>query len=333
MKITRVAVLGAGSWGATLADLLGRKGLDVRLWDAHAEPLERLREERHPFGIPELRLSEGVRLCDDIEAAMRGSDAALLACPAQALDSLAARIAALPGSSHPASLVVVAKGIEVSTGRLPAEVLSAHLPLPLAVLSGPCIAREVAKGVPTSAVAASAHGKLATAVQEACMTARFRIYTHDDVVGVELGGALKNVVAIAAGATDGLGFGDNTKAALVCRGLAEMTRLAGALGAQQRTLAGLAGLGDLTVTCFSPHSRNRTFGECLAKGESAAAIVDRLGQVVEGVPTARAAVELAMKHGVEVPIMSAVHHLCTGRLTAVQALDQLMNRDPKPEFA
>ncbi|MBX3729605.1 MAG: NAD(P)-dependent glycerol-3-phosphate dehydrogenase [Candidatus Sumerlaeia bacterium] len=331
-EATRIAVLGAGAWGSTFADLLARKGHAVTLWDIRAEALERLAHERHPFGVPELRLAESVRLQADLATAVADAEVIVFVIPSQATAELAARLSG-PTAGRSPLVVLASKGLDIPTSSPLSDVIRRALPhCRVGVVSGPCIAREVAQGVPTSVVAASDRPEDARFLRDLVATPALRAYTQHDVLGVELGGALKNVIAIAAGVGDGLGFGANTKSALLTRGLAEMSRLATALGAEGVTLFGLAGLGDLAVTCFSPHSRNRTFGEHLGRGLTPAAAREAIGMVVEGEPTARAARDLARRQGLEMPITEVVVGLCDGVLSARDAVVALMQRELKDEF-
>lgn len=324
----RVAVLGAGAWGATLADVLARRGCRVVAWEAVAEARAALQRDRAPRGVPELKLHDSVVVTSDLDEALDGAQWVVLVIPSQALAGLSATLAARP----PAKLILASKGIDVASGRLLSEVVAQALPgWPLVVLSGPCIAREVAAGVPTTLVSASDDEAAATAVRDVVSGPTLRLYTQSDVRGVELGGALKNIIAIAAGMSDGLGFGANTKSALLTRGLAEMARLGEALGARPSTFYGLAGLGDLAVTCFSPHSRNRQFGERLAHGEGAAAARAAIGMTVEGEPTARAALAIAESRGVEMPITRLVVEVLDDRTSAADGVARLMGRELKAE--
>lgn len=331
-RIRSIAILAAGAWGCTLADMLSRSGVGVRLWDPSAETIHWLRESHRPRHMQEVDLHHEIRLTTDLAEALAGCDAAAIVAPSQAIDGLCAQIAGLGPGAHPRVFVLASKGIDIPSRRLLADVVLAHLDVSVAVLSGPCIAREVARRVPTSAVVACPDEAAGAALQAVFSTPWLRIYRQSDIRGVELGGALKNVIAIGAGASDGLGFGDNSKSALLCRGLAEMTRLSVALGADARTLAGLAGLGDLAVTCFSPYSRNRKFGELLAKGRTPAAAAEEVGQVVEGMPTAEAALDLARRAGVDTPIIRVVHQMCREAITPLEALESLMTRGLKSEF-
>lgn len=332
--IGHVAVLGAGAWGSTIADMLARKGVPVRLWDHAALSIERLRSERHPFGVPELKLHEAVTLELDLASAVMGAGVLILVVPSQAIGRLMERLAKTLGPDADCLIGLASKGIDVATLRPLSDVVEAALPNgSVGVVSGPCIAREVARGIPTSVVAAARKPEDAALLREVFGTGNLRVYTHDDVLGVELGGALKNVIAIAAGMGDGLGFGANSKAALMTRGLAEIARLAAALGANPKTIYGLSGLGDLTVTCFSPHSRNRTFGEHLGSGKTASEARHAIGMVVEGEPTAQAALRLARDNGIDMPITEIVVGICQGRLAAKDAVRKLMEREPRDEFA
>lgn len=324
-----IAVLGAGSWGATLAAMLAHRGHRVRLWTHREEELLRLAELRHPPGVPELRLP-AVTLTTNLPQAISGADAALIAIPAQTVGALCRQLAGL-GAVPP--LIIASKGIDIATLQPLSELIESQLPgVTVGVVSGPCIAREVALGIPTSVVAASESEALSRTMQEWLASPTFRVYRQEDVLGVEYGGALKNVIAIAAGVGDGLGFGANSKSALLTRGLAEMSRFAVAHGAKASTIAGLAGLGDLCVTCFSPYSRNRRFGEALGKGGSAAEAMAAIGETVEGAPTAEAVVREAARKGIEVPIAEAVTRIIAGEWSPRDAVGALMTRGLKEEF-
>ena len=268
-KLERITVLGGGAWGSTVADILARNGLNVLIWDIAEETAEMLTKERCPFGVPELNLHESVVITNDLEEAVAEADTLVMAVASQAVGEVSGNVARALPAGHAPFVMNVAKGIDTKTLNLLGDTIKRSLPdCPYGLLSGPCIAREVAKGVPTSFVCASEVHEHAVRVRDLISTPTLRAYTQDDLIGVELGGALKNPIAIAAGVGDGLGYGANSKAGLMTRGLAEIARLAVALGAKQTTMFGLAGLGDLAVTCFSEHSRNRTFGEALGKGRS-----------------------------------------------------------------
>lgn len=328
---TSICVLGSGSWGATLAGHLHQLGHRVSLWCHDPAEVEALRREGHPPGVPELKLPALALMTSDLGRALSGVEAAVVVIPSQAVDALCGKIAALP--SPPPIMILASKGIDLRTRRPLSDVIAARLHNSrVAVVSGPCIAREVALGVPTSVVAACDDGGVAARVQHWFASAAFRVYRQEDVLGVEYGGALKNVIAIAAGVSDGLGFGANSKSALLTRGLAEMQRFATAHGAQARTIAGLAGLGDLCVTCFSPHSRNRRFGEALGRGMKPEDALREIGETVEGVATARAVVELARSEGMEVPVAEVVCRIVAGEWTPQEAVERLMGRRLKEEF-
>lgn len=315
-----------------MADLLARKGVPVRLWDHDSAKLDLLSHERRPFGVPELELDESVRLAETIEEALDGTTVVVFVVPSQAVRGLAAQISA-SRFGEPRMAVLASKGLDVETLSPLSEVIANALPhWSVGVVSGPCIAREVARCVPTSVVAACADPAGAIRLRGLFASESLRVYTQPDVLGVELGGALKNIIAIAAGIGDGLGFGANTKSALMTRGLAEISRLAGTLGAHPVTLFGLAGLGDLAVTCFSPHSRNRTYGELLGKGTEPSQAREQIGMTVEGEPTARAALRIAGARGIDMPITQAVVAICDHKLSAKQAVTELMTRELKDEF-
>ena len=324
------AVLGAGSWGTALALVLARNGHEVRLW-GHDPALVRAIAERgyNPRYLAGIALPAAIRAQADLSAAVAGVDAVLIAVPSHAfaasLDALAGRL--------PAGLPVVwaTKGLAPAGGGLLHELAAARLPgHPLAVLSGPSFAGEVARGLPTAVVLASDRDARALAAD--FHAERFRVYPSDDMIGVELGGAVKNVLAIATGIADGLGFGANTRAGLITRGLAEVRRLGAALGADDRTLTGLAGMGDLILTCTDDQSRNRRMGLALGRGESIEAAAEAIGEVVEGVRTALEVGALGRRRGVDLPICSAVEAIVAGRLTPMAAARGLMEREPGAEF-
>jgi glycerol-3-phosphate dehydrogenase (NAD(P)+) len=327
-----ITVVGTGGWGTALAVLLHGNGHEVALWGRLKEEVEPILAagENQAF-LPGVKIPKDILLTLDIKMALQNADLVVLAVPSHGMRPICNLVRdALPTG---APLVSVAKGIENETGARMSEVIAQVLETErVAVLSGPSHAEEVGRGIPTAVVVAAKDPALATGAQKAFMNERFRIYTHDDIIGVELGGALKNVIAIAAGACDGIGFGDNTKAALCTRGLAEMTRLGVALGARRETFFGLSGMGDLIVTAFSRHSRNRGFGERLGKGETPEQIGASTQMVAEGVKTARSAYQLAQRHAVDAPIMSQVHAILYEGKAPRQAVRDLMTRGAKPEF-
>jgi glycerol-3-phosphate dehydrogenase (NAD(P)+) len=331
---TTFAVLGDGAWGTALAVLLaGRDDHRVRLWSARRENgllLQQRRENVHL--LPGVAIPEAVELTLDVRAAVAGADLWVTAVPTAHLRATLARVRDELGAGAVPPVVSLTKGIEVGTLRRPSEILAEVLGAErLVVLSGPSHAEEVSRGQPTVVVAACANGELARRVQGCFNTERFRVYTNDDPLGVELAGALKNVIGVAAGLCDGLGFGDNARSALLTRGLAEMTRFGVALGARASTFAGLAGLGDLMTTCFSRHGRNRQLGERLARGEALDAIRASTHKVAEGVTTAQAVHDEALQLGVETPIMTEVYRVLYEGKPPREAASELMLRSPREE--
>ncbi len=330
----RVVVVGAGSWGTALASVLARNAHDVVLWARELDVVEQInRAHENQRFLPGVPLPEGVRASSDLAESVARADVIVNVVPSQFAGSVMAEAA--PHVRAGAQVVSATKGIETSTLRRMDEVLRDVLgPERMAgftVLSGPSFALEVAHGAPTAVVAASADRAAAERVQRLFQNGFFRVYTNPDVVGVELGGALKNVIAIAAGMSAGLGFGHNTLAALITRGLAEMTRLGVAMGARASTFAGLAGMGDLVLTCTGELSRNRSVGVRLGQGESLASILGDMSAVAEGVKTAQAAHGLAEREGVEMPITAEVRAILVEGRDPKEALSNLMQRDPKPE--
>jgi glycerol-3-phosphate dehydrogenase (NAD(P)+) len=331
----RCSVLGAGSWGTALAGLLAGKGYTVTAWDKDAGVLADIaKQHRNERYLPGITLGSTLHAAGDMVRALEGADLVVLAVPSPAVRPVVIEAKRHIHAGTP--IVCVAKGIEVETLMTMSEVLEDVLPVPLhpyvAVLSGPSFAKEVAKGLPTAVTVAARWERVAKQVQDAFHTKTFRPYTSGDVVGVEIGGCVKNVVAIAAGMADGLGFGANALAALVTRGLAEISRLAVRKGANPLTLSGLAGLGDLVLTCSSDLSRNRTVGRGLAAGKSAAEVEKELGQVAEGVRNARSARDLARKLGVEMPITETMYRVLYEGMPPRDAVTALMMRETKPEM-
>lgn len=322
----KIEVVGAGSWGLALARLLALKGHAVRLWAREEDGPDALRATREsPVYLPGVKLPESVEVVTETRP---DSDMAVLAIPSHVMRSAVAE----HRYSEKTILVSVAKGIENDTLMTMDEVIQeAAGPCRVVALSGPTHAEEVSRELPASIVAASADPGASEATQNAFNTDRFRVYTSADVVGVELGGALKNVIAIAAGICDGLGLGDNSKAALITRGLAEMARLGEAMGADPLTFAGLSGMGDLIVTCQSRHSRNRGLGERVAKGMTLDEALAASPMVAEGVRTTRSARALAERHGVEMPITEQVYRILFEGAAIPEALSELMLRDVKAE--
>ncbi|HTL99565.1 MAG TPA: NAD(P)H-dependent glycerol-3-phosphate dehydrogenase [Candidatus Omnitrophota bacterium] len=332
-----IAVIGGGGWGTALAALLTKNGHAVRLWVYEADLAERMgRERRNDVFLPGVPIPEAVAITPDLAEAAADSSAILFATPSHALRATASRLAAEKTALAAARLIVIAtKGLEKDTHRRMSEVVQETLAAPLGtdpvVLAGPSHAEEVARGIPTAVVAACRDHGRAAAVQEAFSSETFRVYTNDDVLGVEIAVALKNVVAIAAGISDGLGFGDSTKGALLTRGLAEIARLGEALGARPETFSGLAGMGDLIATATSRHSRNRRLGEAVGRGATLAEALAASPMVAEGVGTAQAAVDLAARLGIELPIAEQVRAILYEGKSARSAMRELLTRDLKPE--
>jgi glycerol-3-phosphate dehydrogenase (NAD(P)+) len=329
-----VTVLGAGSWGTTLALVLLGNGHDVTLWAYTVEQTEHMREKRENSEfLPGVPLPPNLKIMNDLERSCEDRDMIVMAVPSQYLRSVIRKIAPLPLDQT--IICNVAKGIENETLMTMSEVLLDVLQHErkenLAILSGPSHAEEVSRQIPTAVVAASFKSKTSKIVQDAFMTKYFRVYVNDDIRGVELGGSLKNVIAIAAGISDGAGFGDNTKAAIMTRGIYEITRLGVKLGAQPRTFAGLSGMGDLIVTCMSHHSRNRYVGEQLGKGRKLDAVLKEMVMVAEGVATARSVRELEKKYDIELPIMTEVYNVLFEDKEPMQATYDLMTRHGKGE--
>ena len=329
----RVAVLGAGSWGTTFAKVLADAGCSVTLHARRPELVSAITESRENADyLPGVRLPEAVRATGDPAEALDRADVVVLAVPSQTLrDNLAGWAPLLPGD---ASLLSLMKGVELGTTKRMSEVIcevTGAGPERVAALSGPNLAREIADEQPSATVIACTDTDRGAVLQGACHTPYFRPYTNADLVGCELGGAVKNVIALACGVATGLGFGDNTRASLITRGLAETARLGMALGAEPSTFAGLAGLGDLVATCSSPLSRNRSFGENLGKGMTTEEITASTRQVAEGVKSCSSLLALAEKADVYAPIVHAVHAVVEGEMTAADMLTELISREAKHE--
>jgi glycerol-3-phosphate dehydrogenase (NAD(P)+) len=335
MSPDKIAVIGTGSWGTTLAVLAARLGRNVTLWARTADEAAALnaRRENTEF-LPGIPLPLILHVTSDLEQTVRDASLVLVVVPSQLFRGNVRLLR--PYLRTDAIVVSAAKGIELDSLLRMSEILRAELPnLPpehLGILSGPNIAREIAAGLPATTVVAATAEDTARAVQEQLMAPSFRIYTHTDVTGVELAGALKNVYAIAAGVADGYSVGENAKAALLTRALAEMTRLGTALGANPLTFAGLAGVGDLICTCNSHHSRNHTVGEQLAQGRSLVEIQSGMKMVAEGISTTKAAQGMARKYDIEMPLVDQVHAVLFEGKTPRQAIGDLLGRSAKTEF-
>ena len=331
MTAKRVTIIGDGGWGTALALVLHENGHRVRVWGPFPEIIAAIRKrgENVDF-LPDVPLPPEIHWTVDRAEAVEDADAVILAVPTKYLNDVALSFASLIPRS--AQVMSVAKGLDRVTHRRMSEMAQALLQRPcVAALSGPSHAEEVARRVPTAVTVASEDHDLAVALQTLLANARFRVYTSSDVVGVELGGALKNVIAIAVGVSDGIGFGDNTRAALITRGLAEITRLGVALGASPRTFAGLSGMGDLIVTCTSRLSRNRAIGERIGNGEPVDAILSGMKQAAEGVWNCAAAQALAREHDIPVPITDEVVAMVHEGKAPREAVESLMGRDAKSE--
>ena len=329
----KIGVIGAGSWGTALAVTLSDKGHSVKIWDLDKDHLDSMAKERENRKyLPGVKFGDNLETAADLKKVTDGADLILFSVPAQHFRSAFEN--ALPYLKPEMILVNVAKGIEQKTLKRLSEIAAESMPdAKYVVLSGPSHAEEVGIKLPTTVSVASKDMKLAEEVQDIFMTDRFRVYTSTDVTGLELGGALKNIIALGAGISDGMGFGDNAKAALMTRGIVEITRLGVALGAKPETFAGLAGVGDLIVTCTSMHSRNRRCGIMIGEGLDPKEAVKRVGMVVEGMFTAEAAYELARQVGVEMPITEQIYKAINGQTDPRDAVNSLMTRERKEENA
>lgn len=328
-----IAVIGAGSWGTALAVHLARNGLRVRLWDHDPEHVASLRAEgRNTRYLPDIPLPKAIEPMAELRGALAGTRDVLIVVPSHVFRSVLEQVAPLLAEGN--RLIWATKGLEMASGKLIHQVVEDVVDQrhPYAVISGPTFAGEVARGLPTAATVASGDAGFAAEIAELLHGDAFRAYTSEDVTGVQLGGAVKNVLAIAAGISDGLGFGANARAALITRGLAEMLRLGAAMGGKKETFMGLSGMGDLVLTCTDDQSRNRRFGLALAAGHSQEAARAAIGQVVEGTLTARVVKQLAATREVEMPITEAVYRVLYEDLDPREAVHELFARAQKPEF-
>jgi len=327
----RCAVVGAGAWGTALADLLACNGHEVRLWVLEPGVMTAINERReNPVFLPGMRLAQSLRATQDHRTALEGAELIVYATPSQYLREISRSGAAHVSPS--AVLVVASKGIEQKTLALMSDVVGEEATgRPVVAISGPSFAVEVAAHQPTAIVAASADARAARHTQDAMSNATFRVYTHDDLVGVELGGALKNVMAVATGIVEGLGLGNNSRAALITRGLAEMTRLGVSLGARASTFAGLAGIGDLVLTCTGALSRNRAVGVAIGQGQTLEEALEGKPTVAEGVITTKSALALAQREDVEMPIVTTVYRILFEGHSAKRAIPELMARGLRAE--
>jgi glycerol-3-phosphate dehydrogenase (NAD(P)+) len=331
--MAKVSILGAGAWGTAIAILLGNNGHEVTLWSALESEVKLLNEERElKDKLPGAKLPDSVAVCGDLEEACRDKELLVFAVASPFVRNTAK--IAKPYIKERQIVVNVAKGIEESTLNTLTDILKEELGhADVAVLSGPSHAEEVSRGIPTTCVVGAETKASAYFIQDVFMSERFRVYTSPDVVGIELGGSIKNVIALAAGIADGLGFGDNTKAALMTRGIAEISRLGLAMGGKMETFAGLSGVGDLIVTCTSKHSRNRNAGFLIGQGYTMEKAMEEVNQVVEGVFSAKATLGLAKKYNVEMPIVEQVNLVLFENKSAKEAVTDLLLRDKRREYS
>ena len=325
-----VGIIGAGTWGTALAVLLNNNGQDVTIWSAFDTEIQEMSRTRRHKNLPEVVLPDPIQMTADLRTAMAEKDMLIMAVPSVYVRSTAAKMKEY--LRYGQIVVDVAKGIEEQSLMTMSQVIEEELPLAeVAVLSGPSHAEEVSRGLPTTCVTGAKSKKTAEYIQTIFMSPVFRIYTSPDMLGVEIGAALKNVIALAAGTADGLGCGDNTKAALITRGIAEIARLGIAMGGKQQTFYGLSGIGDLIVTCASMHSRNRRAGILIGKGYTMDEAMKEVQMVVEGVYSAKAGLLLAQKYGCDMPIVSQVNQVLFDGKSPKEALADLMMRDPRIE--
>lgn len=328
----KISVLGAGSWGTAISLLLFDNGHEVTLWSHSKEEIENIeRTHENASKLPDVKLPDGMNYSADLESSVKSADIIVLAVPSSVIRGMAAKVG---GFSREGQIIVtVSKGIEEGTLKTQSQIAEEEIKnAPVVALSGPSHAEEVGRKLPTTLISASNDLESAKIIQDAFMNNYVRVYTSEDVLGVELGGSLKNVIALAAGMIDGMGFGDNAKAALITRGIAEMSRLAIAMGAKAETLGGLSGIGDLIVTCESRHSRNRKAGYLIGQGMTTEQAMREVKMVVEGVYSAKAALSLGKKYGVSLPIIEEVNHVLFDGKDTKEAVGDLMGRDKKSEY-
>ena len=331
--MAKAGIMGAGSWGTALALLLYKNGHEVTLWSINRDEVEELKKEReHKSKLPGVKIPEDLRITNSMEEAVAGKDFVVLAVPSPFIRSTARNMK--PYVVKHQKLVNVAKGIEETTLKTLSEQIVEELPMSdVAVLSGPSHAEEVGRGLPTTCVVGAKTKETAEYLQKMFMNETFRVYTSPDILGIEVGGSLKNVIALAAGVADGLGYGDNTKAALITRGIAEITRLGIKMGGKLESFTGLTGIGDLIVTCASKHSRNRKAGVLIGEGMTMEEAMAEVKMVVEGVYSAKAARELAEKYEVSMPIVEKVNQVLFEGKPAKEAVSELMMRDGRSEYS
>ena len=325
-----IGVIGAGTGGTALSLLLCKNGCEVTVWSAIEEEITEMKEKRRHKNLPEVVLPEELRLTADLKEAMAEKDILVLAVPSVYIRATAARMKEF--IRYGQIVINVSKGIEESSLKTMSQVIEEELPeAEVAVLSGPSHAEEVSRGIPTTCVAGAHRKKVADYIQSVFMSPVFRVYTSPDMLGIEVGAALKNVIALAAGIADGLGYGDNTKAALITRGIAELTRLGVRMGGKEQTFVGLSGIGDLIVTCASMHSRNRRAGILIGKGYTMEEAMNEVQMVVEGVYSAKAGMKLAEAYGIDMPIVEQVNQVLFDGKPAKEAVNDLMLRDRRIE--
>lgn len=330
----KVVIIGSGSWGTALGLVLAGKGYDVTLWEYNKQQAENIQNSRENTRyLPGVKLPNNLNITSESKDLLKDVRYVIFSVPSQVLRTVIRQFS--PQITEEMILVNTAKGIEVSTGMRLSEVIKDEIigkyHKNIVILSGPTHAEEVSIGLPTTIVAAGKKDKAAE-IQELFNTKDFRVYLNEDIIGVEIGAAVKNCLAIGAGIADGIGFGDNTKAALITRGIAEMTRFGKALGADERTFSGLSGIGDLIVTCASKHSRNRYVGECLGKGQTIHEILKSMTMVAEGVPTVKAVYEQAQSLNISMPIVEATYNIIYNNADAREMVEELMKRELKEEF-
>jgi len=332
MDTNKIGILGGGSWGTTLAVLLYEKGLSVKIWEFSHEQVEIISKRRENVKfLPGIFIPHEILITSCLEEVVKESNVIVIAIPSQVVREVAKQLG--PMIKHDTVIVSGVKGLEIITMKRMSEVIDEYIPqeVKIGVISGPSHAEEVSRKIPTAIVAAAQDENTAKFIQELFLTPNLRVYTNTDLVGVELGGALKNIIAIAAGISDGLGLGDNTKAALITRGLVEIIQIGRILGGKESTFLGLSGLGDLVVTCTSKYSRNRHLGEMIGKGRSLQEALSQMVMVAEGVPTTKAAKELANKVNIELPITNEVYKVLFELKNPKQAVNDLMLRTAKAE--
>ncbi len=330
-----IAILGAGSWGITLSMLLSEKGHKINLWESNEKQAEILKTTRTFKFLPNWQIPDTIMISSDPKELISEANMIIFAVPSQVVRDVTKRIVPLIKNKD-VIIVVASKGIEADSSLRMSEIISSQIPPELrekvTVLSGPTIAVEVIKKNPTVAVIAASSQDVAEHIQQNFMTPYFRLYTSSDIIGVELGGALKNIIAIAAGINDGLGLGTNAKAALMTRGIVEITRLGIIMGAKAETFSGLSGIGDLITTCISRYSRNRTFGEKIGQGKGLREAVDEIGMVVEGIKTAEGVYKLSLNHKIAMPITTEIYNILFNGKNPKKAVEDLMMRQARPEI-